>query len=185
MKVEGQGLRLTGALLTGALALLAAPAVAQGAGPERPPVKAPSRLGPEPAPAARTVAPAPPPPAAASTTSGSTTSGVTTSVTSAQPVIATTAPAQPQQRAATNASSKPRPHRPPPPPKATRAVKVAVRTIAHNLEQPAAGIALVAAPTGTNSSDRLLFLGGLALLVLVLGDAAFLAMSARAIRDER
>jgi hypothetical protein len=54
-------------------------------------------------------------------------------------------------------------------------VKVAVRTIAHNLEQPAAGIALVAAPTGTTSSDRL----------LVLGDAAFLAMSARAIRDER
>jgi len=63
-------------------------------------------------------------------------------------------------------------------------VKTAVRALAHTI-RPATGLALVAAPTGTTDSNRLLFLGGLALLVLVLGDAAFLAMSARVIRDQR
>jgi hypothetical protein len=63
-------------------------------------------------------------------------------------------------------------------------VKTAVRALAHTI-RPATGLALVAAPTGTSESNRLLFLGGLALLFLVLGDAAFLAMSARVIRDQR
>ena len=62
-------------------------------------------------------------------------------------------------------------------------MKTAVRALAHTI-RPAAGLALVAAPAGTTESNRLLFLGGLALLFLVLGDAAFLAMSARAIRDQ-
>jgi hypothetical protein len=168
-------------LLVALLAFLTAPAIAQAAGPERPPVKAPSKLGPEPAPGAHTTAPAPPP----SVTSSSTSSQVTTTTTPTRPVIATTASAPPQQRAATSARPKPPAHRPPPKPKATHAVKVAALAIAHRIEQPAAGIALAAAPTGTSDSNRLLFLGGLALLFLVLGDAAFLAMSARAIRDER
>ncbi len=64
-------------------------------------------------------------------------------------------------------------------------MKAAVRTIAHGIERPGAGIALAAVPTGTSDSNRLLFLGGLALLFLVLGDAAFLAISARVIREER
>ena len=62
-------------------------------------------------------------------------------------------------------------------------MKAAVRALAHTI-RPATGLALVAAPAGTSGSNRLLFLGGLALLVLVLGDAAFLAMSARVIRDQ-
>jgi hypothetical protein len=62
-------------------------------------------------------------------------------------------------------------------------VKSAARALAHTI-WPATRLALVAAPAGTDESNRLLFLGGLALLVLVLGDAAFLAMSARVIRDQ-
>ena len=182
MKLEAQRLRLARVLLVALLALLSAPTVAQAAGPERPPVKAPSKLGPEPAPAAQT-APAPPPSVTSTSTSAPTTQVTTT--TPSRPVLATTASAPPQQRAATSARPKQQAHRPPPGPKATHAVKAAVRTIAHRIERPAAGLALVAAPTGSSDSNRLLFLGGLALLFLVLGDAAFLAMSARAIRDER
>jgi hypothetical protein len=44
---------------------------------------------------------------------------------------------------------------------------------------------LAAGPAGSSDSNRLLFIGGLALLVLVLGDAAFLAVSARVIREQR
>jgi hypothetical protein len=62
-------------------------------------------------------------------------------------------------------------------------VKTAARALAHTV-RPVTRLLLVAAPADTNESNRLLFLGGLALLVLVLGDAAFLAMSARVIRDQ-
>ena len=179
MTVEAQRLRLTRGLFVAvlvSLGLAAAPATVRAAGPERPPVKAPSRLGPEPAPVARATAPS------TRSTSAATTS-TTTSVTPAttRPVIASTTSAPPQQRPAT--SARPKPHaRPPAPPRATHRVKTAVRALAHTI-RPAAGLALVAAPAGTTESNRLLFLGGLALLYLVLGDAAFLAMSARAIRD--
>ena len=180
MTVEAQRLRLTRGLLVAvlvSLGLAAAPATVRAAGPERPPVKAPSRLGPEPAPVARATAPS------TRSTSAATTS-TTTSVTPAttRPVIASTTSAPPQQRPAT--SARPKPHaRPPAPPRATHRVKTAVRALAHTI-RPATGLALVAAPAGTTESNRLLFLGGLALLFLVLGDAAFLAMSARAIRDQ-
>lgn len=181
MTVEAQRLRLTRVLLVAvlvSLGLAAAPAAVRAAGPERPPVKAPSRLGPEPAPVARTSAPS----TATTSTSTSTTSSVTP-VTTSHPVVASTTSAPPQQRPAT--SARPKPHaRPPAPPRATHRVKTAVRALAHTI-RPATGLALVAAPTGTSESNRLLFLGGLALLFLVLGDAAFLAMSARVIRDQR
>jgi hypothetical protein len=180
LTVEAQRLRLTRGLLVAvlvSLGLAAAPATVRAAGPERPPVKAPSRLGPEPAPVARATAPS------TRSTSAATTS-TTTSVTPAttRPVIASTTSAPPQQRPAT--SARPKPHaRPPAPPRATHRVKTAVRALAHTI-RPATGLALVAAPAGTSESNRLLFLGGLALLFLVLGDATFLAMSARAIRDQ-
>jgi hypothetical protein len=64
-------------------------------------------------------------------------------------------------------------------------VKSAVHTLAHTIRRPATSIALVAVPTTTSESNRLLFLGGLALLFLVLTDAAFLAVSTRAIREQR
>ena len=158
------------------LGLAAAPAAVRAAGPERPPVKAPTKLGPEPAPVAR-----PTPPPSTPTTSSATTQPVSSAATS-HAVIASTTSAPPQQRPAT--SARPKPHaRPPAPPRATHRVKAAVRALAHTI-RPATGLALVAAPAGTSGSNRLLFLGGLALLVLVLGDAAFLAMSARVIRDQ-
>ena len=180
MTVEAQRLRLTRGLLVAvlvSLGLATAPATVRAAGPERPPVKAPSRLGPEPAPVARATAPS------TSSTSAATTA-TTTSVTAttSRPVVASTTSAPPQQRPAT--SARPKPHaRPPAPPRATHRVKTAVRALAHTI-RPATGLALVAAPAGTSVSNRLLFLGGIALLFLVLGDAAFLAMSARAIRDQ-
>jgi cytoskeletal protein RodZ len=180
LTVEAQRLRLVRGLLVAvvvSLGLAAAPAAVRAAGPERPPVKAPSRLGPEPAPVARTSASS----TTTTSTSSSTTSSVTPSTTS-RPVITSTTSAPPQQRPAT--SARPKPHaRPPAPPRATHRVKTAVRALAHTI-RPATGLALVAAPAGTSESNRLLFLGGLALLVLVLGDATFLAMSARAIRDQ-
>ena len=178
MTVEAQRLRLTRGLLVAvlvSLGLAAAPATVRAAGPERPPVKAPSRLGPEPAPVVRATAPS------TASTSAATTTSVTPATTS-RPVVVSTTSAPPQQRPAT--SARPKPHaRPPAPPRATHRVKTAVRALAHTI-RPATGLALVAAPTGTSESNRLLFLGGLALLFLVLGDAAFLTMSARAIRDQ-
>jgi hypothetical protein len=177
VKLEAQRLRLAGVLLVAVLALLSAPAVAQAAGPERAPANGPSRLGPEPAP---TAAQAPPPSITSRSTSASTPH--VTATTPSRPVVATTTPAPTQQRPTT--SAKPRADQPPPKPKPTHAVKAAVRTIAHRIEKPAAGIALGAVPATTSDSNRLLFLGGLALLVLVLGDAAFLAISARAIRED-
>lgn len=185
MQLEAQRLRLVRVLLVAVLVLLAAPAVAQGAGPERPPVKAPSKLGPEPAPAARVVTPPPPPPPSTVVTQTSSSSSQGTTTTPSRPVVATPTSAPPQQRPATSARPKPRAQQAPPPkPKATHAVKAAVRSIAHRLERPGAGIALAAVPTSASDSNRLLFLGGLALLVFVLGDAAFLAISARVIQDE-
>lgn len=178
MKIEAQRLRLARVLLVGLLALLSAPAAAQAAGPERAPTNGPSRLGPEPAPAAT-----PPPPPSVTTASASASTSHVTTTTPSRQVVATTTPASTQPRATT--SPKRRAHQPPPEPKATHAVKAAVRTIAHRIEKPAAGIALVAVPTTTSDSNRLLFFGGLALLFLVLGDAAFLAISARAIREDR
>jgi hypothetical protein len=44
-------------------------------------------------------------------------------------------------------------------------------------------VALGATPAHASESNRLLFFGGLALLVLVLGDALFLTFSARVLRE--
>jgi hypothetical protein len=93
--------------------------------------------------------------------------------------VTTTSPTQPQSRPASIARPQPKP--PAPEPKATHAVKTAVTSLAHTIQRPSTHIALGAAPP--SESNRLLFLGGLALLVLVLGDAAFLAFSARVLRE--
>jgi hypothetical protein len=182
VKLEAQRPWLARVLVSavlGAVGLMVAPAVALGAGPERAPVKTPARLGPEPSPVAR-----------ATTTSTATTSTTATSTsqvssaTTSRPVVTSTASAPPQQRPAT--SARPKPHaRPPEPPRATHKVKTAVRSLSHAFQRPAARFALAAGPAGSSDSDRLLFIGGLALLVLVLGDATFLAVSARVIREHR
>jgi hypothetical protein len=59
----------------------------------------------------------------------------------------------------------------------------AVKSFADALPGSATRVAVGAIPAGSGESNRLLFLGGLALLVLVLSDAALLALSARAIRE--
>jgi hypothetical protein len=181
VRPEAQRLRIARVLLVtllGLSALVVAPGAALGAGPEAPPVKAAPRLGPEPAPAARTATPV------TQTSTPSTPTSQITTATPSRPVASTTASAPPQQRPAT--SARPKPKAPPPArPKANHAVKAAVRTIAHTMQRPATAVAFGAIPAGTSDSNRLLFLGGLALLVLVLGDATFLAISARVIREQR
>jgi len=187
VKFEAQRPRLARVLVSavlGALGVMVAPAVALGAGPERAPVKAPSGLGPEPSPVARattTSTATTSTPASSSTTSS--TSQVSSATTS-RPVVTSTASAPPQQRPAT--SARPKPHaRPPGPARATHKVKTAVRSLTHTIQRPVARFALAADPAGSSDSSRLLFIGGLALLVLVFGDAAFLAVSARVIREQR
>jgi cytoskeletal protein RodZ len=178
--------RLLVAAAIAALGLGGGPAAAQGSGPERPPVKAPVKLGPEPAPGAQTATPS----TSTSTTTSSSASTSTSSSSQVAPttssqqvgVVTSTRSAPPQQRPATIARPKPQ-TRPPAKPKATHAVKTAVTSLAHTIQRPATRIALSAAPAGSSDSNRLLFLGGLALLVLVLGDAAFLAFSARVLRE--
>jgi cytoskeletal protein RodZ len=175
--------RLLLAVTVGVIGLGTGPALAQGSGPERPPVKAPSRLGPEPAPVASAATPSTST-SSSTSSSASTPSQATPATSSYQPVaVTTTTPAQPQSRPATSATPKPKP--PPPKPKATHAVKTAVTSLAHTIQRPATRIALGAVPAGSGDSNRLLFLGGLALLVLVLGDVAFLAFSARVLREQR
>ena len=49
--------------------------------------------------------------------------------------------------------------------------------------QPAFRFGVAATAPRATDSNNLLFIGGLALLVLVLGDAAFLALSARVLRE--
>jgi hypothetical protein len=175
VKLEAQRPQLARVLVSavlGAVGLMVAPAVALGAGPERAPVKAPSRLGPEPSPAAHATT--------TTTATTSTTASSSTTSSTSQVSSATT----PQQRPTTSAG--PKPHaRPPDPPRATHKVKTAVRSLSHAFQRPAARFALAAGPAGSSDSNRLLFIGGLALLVLVLGDAAFLAVSARVIREQR
>jgi len=176
--LDTQRLRFARVPLVAALAAIGiavAPPLARAGGPERAPVKAPSRIGPEPAPTARTSA----------TTTATTTSSAQTSTiapppaTSARPLIVSTASAPAPQRPAT--SAQPKPHtRQPAPPRATHAVKAAARALARGT---ATRLAIAAVPAGTDDSNRLLFLGGIALLVFVLGDAAFLAVSARVIRE--
>jgi cytoskeletal protein RodZ len=186
MKLEAQRPGLARVLVSavlGAVGLMVAPAVALGAGPERAPVKAPSRLGPEPSPAAHATT------TSTATTSTNTSSSTTStsqvsSAATSRPVVASTASAPPQQRPATSARPKAN-ARPPDPPRATHKVKTAVKSLSHAFQRPAARFALAAGPAGSSDSNRLLFIGGLALLVLVLGDATFLAVSARVIREQR
>jgi hypothetical protein len=167
--------RLLVAAAVGVLGVGSGPALAQESGPEKPPVKAPAKLDPEPAPVAR-----------AATTTTASTSAPESSASQSRPatasrpavVVTSTRPVQAQPRSA----AIPRP-KPPPPAPAKPKAKKAVQSLAHAVQRSATRIAVSAAPAGSTCSNHLLFLGGVALLVLVLGDAAFLAFTARAIRE--
>jgi hypothetical protein len=163
------------AALVVSLGLGSAPALAQGPGPERPPVKAPAKLGPEPAPVAtRTPAPATEPLTVTPTASRPT-----------APVFRSTPARSPSKiSSSTNAqagakkTSKPRPA--PAKPRVTKAPKKRPPAIERVTRT---ALRATHVQPGSSGSDRLLFIGGLALLVLVLGDAAFLTLSARVLRD--
>jgi hypothetical protein len=163
-------------LVAAAIAVLAVgsgPALAQGSGPEKPPVKAPVSLRPEPAPVAR-AAPAP----TVTTTAPASQASQTSPVTTSRPAgVVTATKAAPPLSAAI-----PSPKPPPPAPAGPKARK-AVKSLAHAIQKSTNRLALGAPAAGSSDSNRLLFLGGLALVALVLGDAAFLAFSARAIRE--
>ena len=58
-----------------------------------------------------------------------------------------------------------------------------VTSLTRAIQKPAFRFAVAATPSRPTDSNGLLFVGGLALLVLVLGDAAFLALSARVLRE--
>jgi hypothetical protein len=168
--------RFTGLLVgaaIGGLGLGSAPAAAGGSGPERPPVSAPARLAPEPAPVA-TRAPAP------------VTSVVVTRSASPQAGAMGVRPARGESSAR---PAQPRPARArvtrskPPPPAVEHQVIKRVKSLTLAVERPAIRLAFVMPQTRSSDSNRLLFIGGLALLVLVLGDASLLALSARILRD--
>jgi hypothetical protein len=61
--------------------------------------------------------------------------------------------------------------------------KKVVKQRSSSTERTSTKVALSAPGQDSSSGDNLLFLGGLALLVLVLGDAAFLALASRTLRD--
>ena len=169
--------RLLVAALMVSLGLGTGPALAQGPGPEQPPVKAPAKLGPDPAPvSARPSAPSSSttqPPAVTSTPSRPTVRAAASTPTrpSSSKVVSS-----PKAQSTSRPTSKPR-HAPakPQPTKAARKRSPSIERVTR--------AALGATRAQPGGSNRLLFLGGLALLVLVLGDAAFLTLSARVLRD--
>jgi hypothetical protein len=66
----------------------------------------------------------------------------------------------------------------------THKVTRKVKSLALAIERPTTRLSFAIPPPQTSDSNRLLFIGGLALLVLVLGDASLLALSARVLRDQ-
>ena len=71
----------------------------------------------------------------------------------------------------------------PPPPAVRHRIVREVTSLTRAIQTPAFRFAVAATPSRPTDSNGLLFVGGLALLVLVLGDAAFLALSARVLRE--
>jgi cytoskeletal protein RodZ len=167
--------RLLVAAAVGVLGVGSGPAAAQGSGPEKPPVKAPVRLSPEPAPVAKATAPT-----TVSTSTPATSASRTSPATTPPPAVAvtTTKAAQAPRGSAEIPSPKP-----PPPAPAKPKAKQAVQSLAQAVQRSTTRIAVGAAPAGSSGWNRLLFLGGVALLVLVLGDAAFIAFAARVLRE--
>lgn len=155
-----------------ALGVGSGPATA-GSGPERPPVSAPAKIEPEPAPVAVTSR-APVSPVRStqpSTQQPSAAAARPAAATTSRPVEARTAH---RARAARIQSV---------PPRARHRTARAVKSLTRAIQKPAIRIAVAATPPSATDSNGLLFVGGLALLVLVLGDAAFLALSARVLRE--
>ena len=162
--------RLLVAVAVCVLGLESGPALAQGSRPEPAPIKAPVKLGPEPAPAASAA-----PTIIASTNAPAPSTSQRSPATTSRPSVVV---AQPRS----TASSRTKPKRSPPVlanPKSTNAVKA----IPDAIPRSATRVAVGAVPAGSGDSNQLLFLGGLALLALVLSDAALLGFTARVLRE--
>jgi hypothetical protein len=71
----------------------------------------------------------------------------------------------------------------PPPPAARHKIALGAKSLTSAIQKPVLRFVVAATPPKPSNSNGLLFVGGLALLVLVLGDAAFLALSARVLRE--
>ena len=136
--------------------------------------------GPEPAPAA----PAPTPRRSTSSTPRSSTPAppapptIQTRTYRATPV-SSTKPAQSRAAHSSVAGAKPKvdPQRDPPEP------KKADKTRSSQDGRAPDRVALGAPQPGSSGTNGLLFVGGLALIVLVLGDAAFLTLASRVLRE--
>ena len=165
--------RLLVAAAIAALGVGSGPALAGGSGPERPPVSAPAKIAPEPAPAA--VAPAP---TAVATSPQPPSPQPSTTPARSAPAASSARPVEP--RTATRAhAARPKP----PPPAARHKIAQQITSLKQAIQKPAFRFGVAATAPRSTDSNNLLFIGGLALLVLVLGDAAFLALSARMLRE--
>jgi hypothetical protein len=158
-------------------------AMALGPQPVKPPVSAKPGLKPEPAPVAAAPTPQrsttrvpsssnPPPPTASTTLAPS---HQATLVRSTRPSAAQT----PAERSSVP-RTKPRSETQRTPAKPPSGKPDATRS--GPSERATNRVALSAPQPGSSGSDGLLFYGGLALLVLVLGDAAFLTLASRVLR---
>ena len=170
---------LLAAAACGVLWLGAGPALASE--PVKPPASPKPGLRPEPAPVAAAQAPprstagsasastpaAPPPPAIQPPASQAT-------------LVSSSRPAQPQPRTTRPSVVRTKPKLDPRP--------APTKHVSKKADKPRAGeattrVALGAPKPGSTGTNGLLFVGGLALLVLVLGDAAFLTLASRVLRD--
>jgi hypothetical protein len=167
--------RLLVAAAIAALGVGSGPALAGGSGPERPPVSAPAKIAPEPAPTAV----APPAPIAQATSPQPSSPQPSTTPARSSAGVTSARPVKPR-------TERPRAHaaRPKPPPPAVRhKMAKQFEAFTEAIQKPAFRIGVAATAPRATDSNNLLFIGGLALLVLVLGDAAFLALSARVLRE--
>jgi hypothetical protein len=171
--------RLLVAVAIGLLWLGSAPALAFGLEPVKPPASPKPGLRPEPAPVAAAQAPprstagseststpaTPPPPAVQPPASQAT-------------LVSSSRPAQPRTTRPSVVRAKPKLDPRPAP----------TKQVSKKADKPRAGqattrVALGTPNPGSTGTNRLLFVGGLALLVLVLGDAAFLTLASRVVRE--
>ena len=165
--------RLLIAAAIAALGVGGGPAFAGGSGPERPPVSAPAKIAPEPAPTA--VAPTPTVPA----TSPQPPSPQPSATPTRSAAVASSA--RPVEPRTVHRAQAARPK--PPPPAVQHKIAKQIESFTEAIQKPAFRIGVAATAPRATDSNNLLFIGGLALLVLVLGDAAFLALSARVLRE--
>lgn len=169
---------LVAAAACGVLWLGAGPALASGPEPVKPPASPKAGLKPEPAPVA---APQPPPRSTAG--SGSTSTPAAPPPPAIQPpasqatLVSSSRPVQPRSVRPSVVRAKPKPN-PQPPTK-----QVSKQADKPRADQPTTRVALGAPKPGSTGADGLLFVGGLALLALVLGDAAFLTLASRVLRE--